>query len=201
LRRTLIGVGLISATLLLTELALTRIFSVVMYYHFAFLSISIALVGLSASGVGAYIFRKPLERWTTERLLSRASLIYSALTLIALFFLVRIHPELTYSPKNLVKFLLIYTLAALPFVSGGFVVTMALSRFSERISIVYAADLIGAAMGCLLLIPLLDRLGAPGVVLMASALAVIAATLFAPPGAALRISATGGAAMAAVLAG
>jgi spermidine synthase len=200
LRRNLIGVGLISATLLLTELALTRTFSVVMYYHFAFLSISIALFGLSASGVGAYVFRRRLEPWATQWLLSRASLLYAVLMLIALFLLVRIHPELTYSPKNLVKFLLIYSLAALPFVSGGFVVTMAVSRFSERISIVYAADLIGAAMGCLLLIPLLDRLGAPGVVLTASALAVVAATLFAPQGAALGTSFTGGAALVAVLA-
>src|SRR6185369_2084610 len=42
------------------------------------------------------------------------------------------------------------------------------------------ADLIGAAMGCLVLIPLLDRLGAPGVVLTAAALSAIAAALFAP---------------------
>ena len=47
------GVAAVSAALLMTELALTRIFSVTMYYHFAFLAISIALFGLSASGVFA----------------------------------------------------------------------------------------------------------------------------------------------------
>ena len=47
----LAGVACVSAALLMTELALTRIFSVTMYYHFAFLAISIALFGLSASGV------------------------------------------------------------------------------------------------------------------------------------------------------
>ena len=46
---------MISATLLMTELALTRIFSVIMYYHFAFLAISIALFGLGAGGVFSYI--------------------------------------------------------------------------------------------------------------------------------------------------
>src|SRR5262245_55131625 len=51
--RQLAGVALVSAALLMTELALTRIFSVIMYYHFAFLAISIALFGLSASGVFA----------------------------------------------------------------------------------------------------------------------------------------------------
>ena len=59
--RHLAGVALVSATLLMTELALTRIFSVVMYYHFAFLAISIALFGLSASGVFAYVARRRLD--------------------------------------------------------------------------------------------------------------------------------------------
>ena len=50
----LVAVACTAAAILMTELALTRIFSVVMYYHFAFLAISIALFGLSASGVFAY---------------------------------------------------------------------------------------------------------------------------------------------------
>src|SRR6266508_6287614 len=60
--RHLAGVGLVSATLLMTELALTRIFSVVMYYHFAFLAISIALFCISAIGVFAYVLRGWLAR-------------------------------------------------------------------------------------------------------------------------------------------
>ena len=55
--RALLGVGCVSAALLMIELALTRIFSVTMYYHFAFLAISIALFGLSASGVYVYVAR------------------------------------------------------------------------------------------------------------------------------------------------
>src|SRR6185436_5620420 len=71
-------------------------------------------------------------------------------------------------------------LAALPFFTGGLVVTFAISRLASRISALYAADLIGAAGGCLVLIPLLDRLGAPGVVLAAASLTLGAALLFAP---------------------
>src|SRR5438094_890923 len=63
--RHLAGVALVSASLLMTELALTRIFSVVMYYHFAFLAISIALFGVSASGVFAYVTRRRFERCPT----------------------------------------------------------------------------------------------------------------------------------------
>src|SRR6476646_4691521 len=88
-RRQLLGVGLTSATLLMTALALTRIFSVVMYYHFAFLAISIALFGLSASGVFAYVARRRLERYDTGTLLAAESLIYVCCTIVALFWLVR----------------------------------------------------------------------------------------------------------------
>src|SRR3990167_5798947 len=80
--RTLAGVALVSGTLLMIELALTRIFSVVMYYHFAFLAISIALFGLSASGVFAYVARGWLGRFDTSTLLARQSAIYAVATVV-----------------------------------------------------------------------------------------------------------------------
>jgi hypothetical protein len=199
--RQLAGVVLISATLLMTELCLTRIFSVVMYYHFAFLAISIALFGLSASGVFAYVARRRLDRHDTGWLLARHSVIYAICTIVTLFALVRLRVGLNYSPTNLALMLTIYALAAIPFFTGGLVVTLAISRFATRINAVYAADLIGAAAGCLVLIPLLDRLGAPGVVLTASALALTAAVLFAPEAQRVRIAALGAALMLVPLAG
>ena len=54
-RALLAGIGLSSFAALLLELALTRLFSVVLFYHFAFLAISIALLGLGAGGVFAYL--------------------------------------------------------------------------------------------------------------------------------------------------
>jgi len=166
---TLVAVACVSAALLMTELALTRIFSVVMYYHFAFLAISIALFGLSASGVFAFVRRRHFARKETGPLLGTHSLVYAACTVVALFVLVRLRVGLNYSPRNLALMLTIYTLAALPFFTGGLVVTLAISRLSSRINAVYAADLLGAAAGCLVLLPLLDRVGAPGVVVGAAA--------------------------------
>src|SRR5262245_62358760 len=83
--RHLAGVALISSTLLMTELALTRIFSVVMYYHFAFLAISIALFGVSASGVLAYVLRRRLASRSVDALLAVQSLISAAATIVARF--------------------------------------------------------------------------------------------------------------------
>ena len=58
----LAGVAISSFAALLLELALTRLFSVVLFYHFAFLAISIALLGLGAGAVFAYLRREWLER-------------------------------------------------------------------------------------------------------------------------------------------
>jgi hypothetical protein len=199
--RHVAGVALVSATLLMTELALTRIFSVVMYYHFAFLAISIALFGVSASGVFAYVARRRLQSIPTDTLIAVQALIYAVCTIFSLYYLVRLRVGLSYSPENLRLMLEIYALAALPFFTGGLVVTFAISRLTSRINTIYAADLIGAALGCLVLIPLLDRLGAPGVVLTAAALSVIAATLFAPPVRRTTVGLVGAVIVGAMLAG
>ena len=57
--------------------------------------------------------------------------------------LVRLRVGLNYSPENLALMLTIYALAALPFFTGGLVITLAISRLSSRINAVYAADLLG----------------------------------------------------------
>jgi hypothetical protein len=179
-RAVLGGIAAVSAALLMTELALTRIFSVTMYYHFAFLAISIALFGLSASGVFVFVSRNRLADRDTQALLTAGALIHAVATLVALACLVRIRVGLNYSPANLALMVSIYALAALPFFTGGFVVSLAFARLTHNINLLYAADLLGAATGCLLLIPLLNRLGAPGVVLAAAGLALAAAIGFAP---------------------
>ena len=163
----------------MTELALTRIFSVTMYYHFAFLAISIALFGLSASGVYVYLARRPLGRRSVPSLLAVHALAYALCTTVSLAVLVRLRVGLNYSTENLLLMLAIYGLAALPFLTGGSVITLAVSRLAGRINLVYAADLLGASAGCLLLLPLLDRVGAPGVVLATASLGAAAAVCFA----------------------
>jgi len=196
-RAAVAGVAAVSAALLMTELALTRIFSVTMYYHFAFLAISIALFGLSASGVTVYLLRRRLASVHTGMLLAAISLTHAFATLIALACLVRIRVGLNYSPTNLELMLAIYALAALPFFTGGSVMSIAFSRMTERINVLYAADLIGAAAGCLALIPLLNWLGAPGVVMVAAALSATAAVAFTPAARRTRVAAAALALLAA----
>src|SRR5207244_1670841 len=64
----LIAIALTSFSALLLELSLTRLFSVVLFYHFAFLAISVALLGLGAGGVFAYLRRSWLKPFEMRRL-------------------------------------------------------------------------------------------------------------------------------------
>ena len=158
----------------MTELSLTRIFSVTMYYHFAFMAISIALFGLSASGVYVFLMR---DRWRdvpTDRLLAAHAFAFTLGTVVALFVLVRLRVGLSYTPSNIALMSAVYLLSALPFFAGGATISIAISRLSANINAVYAADLLGAGAGCLLLMPALNMLGAPGAIVASALLGSVA---------------------------
>jgi hypothetical protein len=129
------------------------------------------------------------------------ALLYTACTIVALFFLVRLRVGLNYSPRNLALMLTIYGLAALPFFSGGLTVTLAIRAALVSHQRGVCVDLIGAAAGCLVLIPLLDRLGAPGRRPDGAALSAAAAALFAPRDGRSRIVSIGAAMITVSLAG
>src|SRR5471030_1214430 len=77
LRAVMLAVALVSMASLLLELALTRLFSVVLFYHFAFFAISVALLGLGSGGVFAHIRQAWLERFDMRALGSRLCLLNS----------------------------------------------------------------------------------------------------------------------------
>ena len=114
--------GLTTAATLILELTLTRIFSVVFYYHFAFLAISIALFGLGAGGVLSYYVTARGEALFSRLALvslGNAGAVIGSLTLIL---------YLAGSPMGFVTLALVYFAAALPFVLSGMVVSLAISE-------------------------------------------------------------------------
>ena len=158
------------ATLML-ELALTRIFSVIFYYHFAFLAISIALFGLGAGGVFSYV----VVGWKGGLYAKLGALagINSVLVVASLAFLL----SRTGEPGN-VTLALIYFASALPFFVAGAIVSMAISETIERVDRVYFFDLVGAAGGCLILIPLLNGLGGPNTVVSVAVLFAVSSAIW-----------------------
>src|SRR3982751_5151693 len=99
----LAGIGLSSFSALLLELALTRLFSVVLFYHFAFLAISIALLGLGAGGVFAYVRTQQLERWRTGELAAWLCLMNAVAIIIVLEVVLRLPVSLELSKWNFLK--------------------------------------------------------------------------------------------------
>lgn len=171
------GLFLLSAGALLFQVTLIRIFSAAIWYHFAFLVVSIALFGIGASGV-ALALRRP----AAGRDLSFAPLGFAASTILA-YALVQVIPfapfEMFRDPAQVAWFLLDDLLLAIPFFFFGSTVAQVLARWPERAGRLYAFDLAGAAVGVLLLFVALPVLGARGAVALAAALGVGAALLLA----------------------
>src|SRR6202167_5916352 len=99
-RTLLVGLGLTSFAALLLELALTRLFSVVLFYHFAFLAISIALLGLGAGGVFAYLLKTRLACFSTRTLAARLCSVNSVLVLVVLEIVLHVPVALTVTGEN-----------------------------------------------------------------------------------------------------
>ncbi|HEY7386965.1 MAG TPA: hypothetical protein VH640_00525, partial [Bryobacteraceae bacterium] len=165
-----ICVALTTMATLLLELSLTRIFSVVFYYHFAFLAISIALFGLGTGGVFSYV----VAGWKAPLFtrLGRLSALNSVLVVVAL--LVVLAQKNGDSPS----LLLVYFTSALPFFLAGTIVSLAIAETVKKVNRVYFFDLLGAGAGCLLLIPLLDLLGGLNTVMAAGVLFAVAAAIW-----------------------
>jgi len=155
---------------LIMELALTRIFSVVFYYHFAFLAISVALFGLGAGGVFSYVVAA--RPGNIYQKLGSLALSASLSVVLVLWFI------LSRESNGVWTLAAVYFASAVPFFLAGAVVSIAISEAIERVHRAYFFDLAGAAVGCLMLIKFLDIAGGPGTVIAAAAVYAIAAALW-----------------------
>jgi hypothetical protein len=174
----LAGIGLSSFSALLLELSLTRLFSVVLFYHFAFLAISIALLGLGAGGVFAYLGKHWLARFETRRLASWLCAINALVIPIALEIVLHLPVSLDLSKTNFLKLTAMYLTAAVPFFLTGVQFSLVFARESENIPRLYGADLAGGALACLGIVPLLNWLGGPNAIIFAAAAAAGAAAIW-----------------------
>lgn len=176
---TYAGLFVVTLTTLMYEIVLTRIFSVTMFYHFAFVAISVALFGMTLGALIVYLKPERFPDSDLKNLLWRYSLLFSGS--IVLSFITQM--AIPFSPHwNVVSmFSVVATcvVISVPFIMSGIVVCLALTRFPDRVNRLYAADLVGAALGCVLFVVLLNTLDAPSAVIAIAALAAIAGILFA----------------------
>jgi predicted membrane-bound spermidine synthase len=178
-RRVLAGVLVMSFASLLLELALTRLFSVILFYHFAFLAISIALLGLGAGGVFAYVAKPRLGRWSIGQIGWLCCALNAALMLVVLEIDLHVPVALFLSWKNFFRLSVIYLASALPFFFTGLFFSVLFARRHSQISQLYAADLIGGSLACIGIVPVLNILGGPNTVLFGAMAMAAGALLWA----------------------
>ncbi|PYX13105.1 MAG: hypothetical protein DMG85_00375 [Acidobacteria bacterium] len=178
-RALLAGIGLSSFAALLLELALTRLFSVVLFYHFAFLAISIALLGLGAGGVFAYLKKTWLTRFETRNLAAWLSVANALLIPFVLDVVLRTPVSLELSQSNFLRLTVIYIASAIPFFLTGLQFSIIFARESGHIPRLYGADLCGGALACLGIVPLLNFLGGPNTILFAALIAAVSGSVWA----------------------
>jgi spermidine synthase len=175
----LAGLALTSFAALLLELSLTRLFSVVLFYHFAFLAISIALLGLGAGGVFAYLFKERLSNYATRTLATRLCMVNAAMIVVVLEIVLHVPVSLDVSGKNFLRLTVLYLAAAVPFFLTGLLFSVVFARESKSIPRLYGADLCGGALACLAVVPLLNWLGGPNAILFSGIALAVAAIVWA----------------------
>ena len=161
-----LSIALLSAGVVVYEIGLTRLFSFLLHYHFTFLVVSGAICGLGVGAAIAFFFRPAQERraaWIASAAQGTGLAVWAAACVLAFV------PGL--SPWGLAL------VAAMPIVLAGLFLTWVFSAYRRESSALYAFDVVGAALGTLLVVPSLEWLGGPGTLLVAAVLALCAALL------------------------
>ncbi len=169
------GIFFFSMSLLIFEISLTRIFSIILNYHYVFVVISFALLGLGLGGVLFFVLQR--RNWIQPS----AGIVGIHLTAIAIpvviYALVTL--PLANNPETLKRGFYVYLVVAhLPFMFGGFGMSWLFQQYANQSSVLYGADLAGAGVGSLLAYGLLQIFGGAGAALFAGLSAAIAVALF-----------------------
>lgn len=184
-----IGVFLVSASTLMLEISLTRVFSVSLWYQFGFMIISTALLGFGASGTYLAV-RKGALSGNLSAKLARNAFLYSISILIAFAIMIRIPldplkpllPGVTNAGAATAEMiglmLLYYAVIIVPFFFAGLTLGTALTAWARQIGSLYFADLIGGGLGALGVVLALYRLPGQGAVVLSSIGAALSALAF-----------------------
>jgi hypothetical protein len=165
-----LGIFLVTLSGLMFEIGLTRIFSATIWYHFAFVAISVALLGWGLGGFALHLLRR---RTVFSR--ERAALftfLYGLSIPLALWLIVR----LPFHPDRLAFY---FGVSLVPFLLAGVALSMLFAVGREDAGRLYFADLLGASLGALAVTFLLQRLGGENAILAVAIAPLVAAALFA----------------------
>lgn len=174
----LLAVALTALSVLALQVSLTRVFSLIIWYHFAFLAIAVALLGFTGGGVAVQL-RPSLREGDLDARMAKLCLAAAASTVLALLVASRIPfgASVLASPTQFAYFLAMLAAVTVPFLLAGVVIAAVLSSYGAAAPTLYAADLAGSGLGCALSVVALDRLGGGAGAMTASATAMALAAL------------------------
>lgn len=158
------------------EILLTRIFSVIMWYHFAFMAVSVAMFGMTVGAMIVYLMPARLKEQRLNTALGLSAFLFGLFMILCLLAQWKI-PMFTRNATQLVS--ATYVVTAIPFLLSGVCVCLALTQFpAQYVGKLYAADLIGAALGCAIFATSIRIAGGPGLVFVLATMASAASVLF-----------------------
>jgi len=179
MKKTYWGVFFIALATLAWEILLTRIFSATMYYHFVFMSISLAMLGFGCSGVIVFLFPRYFSQERCSSHLATGSSLFSITIVLAICIYLQINTAIT-TPSLSAFFVLlkIFFFIFLPYLFSGLTITLALKHYSKKVTVLYCYDLVGAGVGCIFVIGMLFIYDGISLVLLTSFLAAVSSILF-----------------------
>ena len=176
----LLSVLILSASALAYEVLLIRLFSIIHWHHFAFMVISIALLGYGISGSLITVFRQRLLLHYNSVFI--INIVLFAISSIACFIAVQQIPfntlQILWDSSQWQRLLLCYLLLTLPFFFVANALALTIMRFHQQIALVYGFDLIGAGIGAVMVMLML-QVYSPDMLLRLVAISGIAAGFFA----------------------
>ena len=138
-----LAVAVISAATLAYEVLLVRLFAIVQWHHFAFMAISIALLGFGASGTWLALW----QRWAGSRFtpIFAASAALFALSAPASFLAAQALPfnalAIVWDLGQLLYLLAMYLLLVVPFFCGATCVGLAFVCYGDKVERLYASSI------------------------------------------------------------
>lgn len=172
------GVFLLCMSVLMQQIVQTRILSVMAYYHLAFFSISMAMFGLTAGALWVYWRKETLSPSELFHNLAWTTTAYALLTAICFGFEATSFAGLVPWATVVFIWLKLICLMAPPFFFAGAAISLALTRSPYPVGIVYGVDLVGASVGCLVVLALLNLMDAPSALIAVSGIAGLGAWAF-----------------------
>ncbi|MFZ0964893.1 MAG: hypothetical protein WAO35_28890 [Terriglobia bacterium] len=174
-----LGLGLMCASTLMYEITLTRLLSVTCWYYLAFVSVSMAMFGMTAGALAVQLRPALFDPKQVRQRMAQASFAMAVSMPIVLVIMFAIPLGVSFALQTVCSFLIFCSFIAVPFFFAGIVVCLSLTKASAPIGRVYFADLAGAAGGCFGSLILLNLVDAPSAVLVISALVFLSASAYA----------------------